>query len=185
MHDRRSRPLHAEIDEGRFASFSFFFLSVFTSTLFLVCLDATRKESCPERSRLVWFSNTPAQVQLLVDRPRQGHGWVVVNFGAVVLVWRPIESQSLDLLAHQRQTKRMYSPPAQPVAWFSISCAKLAAQKFCAGQKKCHARIYKQVETDLTIQFAWRRWLRQRLPSANPLEHEWAPADFAETWYLD
>ena len=30
-----------------------FFLSVFTSTLFLVCLDATQKESCPERSRLV------------------------------------------------------------------------------------------------------------------------------------
>ena len=74
------------------------------------------------------------QVQLLVDRLRQGHGWVVVNFGAV-LVWRPIESQSLDLLAHQRQTKRMYSPPAQPVAWFSISCAKPSAQKFCAGQK--------------------------------------------------
>ena len=75
----------------------------------------------------------------------------------------------------------MCSPPAQPVAWFSIFCAKPSAQKFCAGQKRV-SRQDKQAETDLTIQFAQRRWLRHQPPSANPLEHGWAPADFA--WNL-
>ena len=42
-----------------------------------------------------------------------------------------------------------------------------------------------QAETDLAIQFAWRRWLRHRLPSANTFAPRFASAEFAETWYLD
>ena len=51
--------------------------------------------------------------------------------------------------------------------------------------KKVASRHDKQAETDLAIQFAWRRWLRHRLPSANTLAPRFASAEFAKTWYLD
>ena len=49
---------------------------------------------------------------------------------------------------------------------------------------KIVSRQHKQAETNL-IQFARKRSLRHRLPSANLLAPGSAPADFAETWYLD
>ena len=51
--------------------------------------------------------------------------------------------------------------------------------------KKVASRHDQQAETDLAIQFAWRRWLRHRLPSANTLAPRFASAELAETWYLD
>ena len=76
------------------------------------------------------------QVQLLsIDSVR-----VTVESWSTSVPWCLSED---PLKAHRRQTKRMCSPPAQPVTWFSISCAKPSAQKFCAGRKKCHARISK------------------------------------------
>ena len=78
--------------------------------------------------------------------------------------------------------------PAQPVAWLSktlwcedFSCS---AEVLC-WPRKVASRHDKQAETDLAIQFAWRRWLRHRLPSANTLAPRFASAEFAETWYLD
>ena len=108
------------------------------------------------------------QVQLLsIDSVR-----VKVESWSTSVPWclKTHESQTLVLLAHRKQTKHMCSPPAQPVIWFSIICVTPSAQKFCAGQKKV-SRHDKQAKTDLTIQFARKRWLRNRLPSANPLEH--------------
>ena len=156
--------------------------------LFLVCLDRTRKNPCTERSRLEWFRKTLAmgelsrdQVQLLPIRIRT-QGWVVVNFGVVVL-----GSKTHGLVGPTIATQVPVSP-AQPVAWLSkilwcedFSCS---AEVLC-WPKKVASRHDKQAETDLGIQFAWRRWLRHRLPSANTLAPRFASAEFAETWYLD
>ena len=155
---------------------------------FLVCLDRTRKNPCTERSRLEWFRKTLAmgelsrdQVQLLPIRIRT-QGWVVVNFGVVVL-----GSKTHGLVGPMIATQVPVSP-AQPVAWLSkilwcedFSCS---AEVLC-WPKKVASRHDKQAETDLAIQFAWRRWLRHRLPSANTLAPRFASAEFAETWYLD
>ena len=60
---------------------------LFTSTLFLVCLDATRKESCPERSRLV----------LCIEykpRPRDygKYNLEIKNLGRILFKWMLIKT---------------------------------------------------------------------------------------------
>ena len=111
-------------------------------------------------------------------------GSVVVNFSVVVHV---LGSKTHGLVGPTIATQVPVSP-AQPVAWLSkilwsedFSCS---AEVLCWPQKIA-SRHDKQAETDLAIQFAWRRWLRHRLPSANTLAPRFASAAFAETWYLD
>ena len=121
------------------------------------------------------------QVQLLPIRIRT-QGRAVVNFGGVVL-----GSKTHGLVGPTIATQVPVSP-AQLVAWLSkilwsedFSCS---AEVLC-WPKKVASRHDKQAETDLAIQFARRRWLRHRLPSANTLAPRCASAEFAETWYLD
>ena len=71
---------------------------------------------------------------------------------------------------------------------FEIVVRSFHAHRFRAEVvrwQKNASRQQKQAETNLIIQFARKRSLRHRLPSANSLAPKSAPADFAETWYLD
>ena len=68
--------------------------------------------------------------------------------------------------------------------WCEAFMHTVSAQKLFADKKKA-SRQQKQAETNLIIKFARKRSLRRRLPSANSLAPRSAPADFAETWYLD
>ena len=69
--------------------------------------------------------------------------------------------------------------------WCEAFMHTVSAQKLFADKKKKASRQQKQAETNLIIQFARKRSLRHRLPSANSLAPRSAPVDFAETWYLD
>ena len=83
-------------------------------------------------------------------------GWVVVNFGVVVL-----GSKTNGLVGPTTATQ-VHEPvsPAQPVAWISkiLWCEDFSgsAEVLC-WPKKVASRHDKQAETDLAIQFAWRR----------------------------
>ena len=157
--------------------------------LFLVCLDRTRKNPCTERSRLEWFRKTLAMGELSRDQvqllPIRTQGWVVVNFGVVVRLGSKTHGLVDPTIATQ-----VHVPvsPAQPVAWLSkiLWCEdfRCSAEVLC-WPKKVASRHDKQAETDLAIQFAWRRWLRHRLSSANTFAPRFASAEFAETWYPD
>ena len=164
--------LHAEI--GATWQICFFSLSVFTNTgplFFLVCLDKTQKESSleSERSRLVWFSKTPAMGKLsrvqvkLHATHRLSHGWFVVNFGVVVfgLKTKPWTSWLFPFLVQSLQPRSS------------------------AQVKKNASHHDKQAETDFTIQIAWRKMAEASTPFRKTLAHRCAQADFAETWYLD
>ena len=75
-------------------------------------------------------------------------------------------------------------PPAQPVVGFqTLWCEAFSAERLWWPKKVL--RQDKQAETDLTIQFAPRTWLRHRLPPADQLAHRCAQAGLAETWYRD
>ena len=71
------------------------------------------------------------------------------------------------------------------VAFKDFVVRRLQRRRSVLAKKKVASRHDKQAETDLAIQFAWRRWLRHQLPSANTLAPRFASAEFAETWYLD
>ena len=113
--------------------------------------------------------------------------WVkVVAFGWET-GWRPILKLLVPTLAKQAS---IYRPPAQPAAWIKKKFCEAFTQflrrcRSSALTKKKVSRQHEQAETNLIIHFARKRWLRHRLPSANPLEPRCAPADFAETWYPD
>ena len=103
-------------------------------------------------------------------------GWVVVSW---CLVRRP-----MDLLAQRWPPKCLYLLHSLLRGFQRFCGSKTSTRKSCARQKKVASRHDKQAETDLAIQFAWRRWLRpwrHRLPSAKPLAPRCATA---ETWYL-
>ena len=76
MHDRRSRPLHAEIEEGRFFPFTQFQFLRALSCFWFVWTQRKRNHVLKDHD---WYDFlilllSRVQVQLLVDRLRQGHG---------------------------------------------------------------------------------------------------------------
>ena len=111
-----------------------------------------------------------------------------VGQGRVIWLRDPVENRSSNSLSQRQQSKRIFRPPAQPAAWICEAFIQfLRRSRSSALTKKKMSHQHKQAETNLIIHFAWKRWLRDRLPSANPLERRCTctPANFAESWYLD
>ena len=113
----------------------------------------------------------------------------LVNFRVLVLGletrWRPI----LKLLWPKAgKANTCFVPLHSLLLGFEIVLRSFHAHSFRAEVVRCQKQVshqQKQAETNLIVQFARKRSLRHRLPFANSLALGSAPADFAETWYLD